>query len=263
LGALERMREMWYFSRAYATLFRARHLLDRDGFERARHALIKPWKAGSQVVAPDDPRLAAVDTAIDSAVRWHWKLMDCLPRALTAYVLLRSMCAQPMLHIGVRTKPFGAHAWTTVSGRVVADGNREASWGDYVVLETAPAGSVPAPHPCCPTRPPMPEANAGAHELDIRGGEQPRLVSSTRLTVSGHIRFVEAAGEVVVLDRRKDAIFGVEGPGAVALIGIGRGDTFGEIVDRALTLYDVERPVLEADLAVMVGDFCRRGWCSR
>jgi hypothetical protein len=109
----------------------------------------------------------------------------------------------------------------------------------------------------------MPQTSTEAREQDLSGGGAPRLASSTRLTVPDHVRFVEARGEVVVLDRRADAMFGIDGPAAAALLGIGRGETFGEIVDRAEALYDIERPVLEADLGTTVGDFCRRGWCSR
>ncbi|MEZ4320182.1 MAG: lasso peptide biosynthesis B2 protein [Myxococcota bacterium] len=47
----------------------------------------------------------------------------CYPQALAAAALLRHHGHRPVLVIGIRTRPFGAHAWVEVDGVVVTGGH--------------------------------------------------------------------------------------------------------------------------------------------
>ncbi len=60
--------------------------------------------------------------AVRTATRYYWRRgLDCLPRALTIYVLLRRRGVPATLHIGVKRYPFGAHAWVECLGDVLDD----------------------------------------------------------------------------------------------------------------------------------------------
>jgi len=56
--------------------------------------------------------------------------LDCLPRALMMFVLLRRLGHGATFSIGVRTAPFAAHAWVTLEGRVVSDYKGESQLYD-------------------------------------------------------------------------------------------------------------------------------------
>jgi len=43
----------------------------------------------------------------------------CYPQALAASVLLKGHGHRPELVIGIRNRPFGAHAWVEVGGQIV------------------------------------------------------------------------------------------------------------------------------------------------
>ena len=52
---------------------------------------------------------------------YHRRGLDCLPRSLAIYVLLRRQGVPATLRIGVKRFPFAAHAWVECLGEVVDD----------------------------------------------------------------------------------------------------------------------------------------------
>ena len=59
--------------------------------------------------------------AIDLACVWYWKQVLCLQRSAAAVSLLRSYGVEAQLVLGAQLRPFQAHAWVEVDGRVVND----------------------------------------------------------------------------------------------------------------------------------------------
>jgi len=60
--------------------------------------------------------------AVRRATRYYYRpRLDCLPRALAIFVLLRSRGVSATLRIGVKRYPFGAHAWVECLGGVLDD----------------------------------------------------------------------------------------------------------------------------------------------
>jgi len=63
--------------------------------------------------------------AVRTATRYYYhRRLDCLPRALTTYLLLRHRGVSATLHIGVKRYPFSAQAWVECLGEVL-DGARD------------------------------------------------------------------------------------------------------------------------------------------
>ena len=59
---------------------------------------------------------------VRTATRYYYRRrLDCLPRALTIFVLLRRQGVPATLRIGVKRFPFGAHAWVECLGEVLDD----------------------------------------------------------------------------------------------------------------------------------------------
>ncbi|MCY4505336.1 MAG: lasso peptide biosynthesis B2 protein [Acidobacteria bacterium] len=65
-----------------------------------------------------DRTLEAVRTA---SRYYHRRGLDCLPRSLAIYVLLRRQGVPATLRIGVKRFPFAAHAWVECLGEVFDD----------------------------------------------------------------------------------------------------------------------------------------------
>lgn len=114
------VRDAWGFMRAYIAVIRARRLLERRGLKSAQRIMLRPWKTNSNIT-PDDRLITCVDKAVLAACRWQTRATNCFPRAVAAYSLLRSAGARPVIHIGIRARPFAGHAWVEVDGCVVAD----------------------------------------------------------------------------------------------------------------------------------------------
>ena len=79
---------------------------------------------GSSTTGSTAARRAMVRTleAVRTATRYYWRRrLDCLPRALTIYLLLRRRGVPATLHLGVKRYPFGAHAWVECLGDVLDD----------------------------------------------------------------------------------------------------------------------------------------------
>ena len=64
--------------------------------------------------------------AVRTATRYYYRRRrDCLPRALTACLLLWRGGVPATLHIGVKRYPFGAHAWVECNGQTVIGESRD------------------------------------------------------------------------------------------------------------------------------------------
>ena len=64
--------------------------------------------------------------ALRTATRYYYRRRrDCLPRALTACLLLWRRGVPATLHIGVKRYPFGAHAWVECDGQTVLGDTRD------------------------------------------------------------------------------------------------------------------------------------------
>ena len=64
--------------------------------------------------------------AVRTATRYYYRRRrDCLPRALTACLLLWRSGVPATLHIGVKRYPFGAHAWVECNGQTVIGESRD------------------------------------------------------------------------------------------------------------------------------------------
>ena len=73
--------------------------------------------------------------AVRSATRYyHRRRLDCLPRALATYLLLRRRGVSATLHIGVKRYPFGAHAWVECLGEVLDDSRDDWRHEPYVPI---------------------------------------------------------------------------------------------------------------------------------
>ena len=75
--------------------------------------------------------LAAVRTATRY---YHRRRLDCLPRALATYLLLRRRGVPATLHIGVKRYPFGAHAWVECFGEALDDARNDWRHEPYVPI---------------------------------------------------------------------------------------------------------------------------------
>ncbi|HVI07425.1 MAG TPA: lasso peptide biosynthesis B2 protein [Candidatus Binatia bacterium] len=63
----------------------------------------------------------AICAAVDRACVWYWKPVLCLQRSAATACLLKSHGVSAELVIGVQPRPFRAHAWVEVGGKVVND----------------------------------------------------------------------------------------------------------------------------------------------
>jgi hypothetical protein len=67
-------------------------------------------------------RIGRTVWAVRLATRYYYRRrLDCLPRALTTYRLLRSQGVPASLCLGVKKYPFAAHAWVEVAGALIDD----------------------------------------------------------------------------------------------------------------------------------------------
>ena len=117
---LTSVHDAWGFLQPYILVIRARRLLERRGLKGTQRSMLRPWKTNSNIT-PDDRLITWVDKAVLAACRWQTRETTCFPRAVAAYSLLRSAGARPIIHIGIRARPFAGHAWVEVDGCVVAD----------------------------------------------------------------------------------------------------------------------------------------------
>lgn len=94
------------------------------GFARV-YRLVERWSRRTAArAAPPNPSSVVGRTrlALRTATRYYWRRgLDCLPRSLTLYLLLRRRGVPATLRIGVKRYPFGAHAWVECLGEVLDD----------------------------------------------------------------------------------------------------------------------------------------------
>lgn len=91
------------------------------GFPRVYRFVHSRRRVSRAVGSPARGRVVArtVD-AVRTATRYYYRRRrDCLPRALTACLLLWRGGVPATLHIGVKRYPFGAHAWVECDGQTV------------------------------------------------------------------------------------------------------------------------------------------------
>ena len=97
------------------------------GFPRM-YRFVRRWSVAMSV-APRPPHQVVERTleAVQTATRYYWRRrLDCLPRAMATYLLLRWQGLPATLCIGVKRYPFAAHAWVECFGEVL--GESRTSW---------------------------------------------------------------------------------------------------------------------------------------
>ena len=78
-----------------------------------------------------------VTEAVQTATRYYWRRrLDCLPKALTTFLLLRRRNVPVTLHIGVKRYPFGAHAWVECQGKLDDSADRWVQESYVTVIST-------------------------------------------------------------------------------------------------------------------------------
>ena len=94
------------------------------GFPRV-FLFVNRWGGRSVEPAPlsiQRRRLRRTLEAVRTASRYyHRRGLDCLPRSLAIYVLLRRQGVPATLRIGVKRFPFAAHAWVECLGEILDD----------------------------------------------------------------------------------------------------------------------------------------------
>ena len=85
------------------------------------------------------------------------------------------------------------------------------------------------------------------------------LPNETQVVLSQEIAVADLGDEAVILDPTSGTYFGLNEVAARILALAGEPTTVGQIVDRLLDEFDVERSVLSADVDTFVRDLADRG----
>ncbi len=73
--------------------------------------------------------------AVRTASRYyHRRRLNCLPRSLAIYILLRRQHVPATLRVGVKRFPFAAHAWVECLGEVIDDSIDDWKHEPYVPI---------------------------------------------------------------------------------------------------------------------------------
>ena len=73
--------------------------------------------------------------AVETTTRYYYRRrLDCLPRSLAIYVLLRRRGVPATLRIGVKRFPFAAHAWVECLGEIIDDSTEDWRHEPYVPI---------------------------------------------------------------------------------------------------------------------------------
>jgi hypothetical protein len=104
--------------KAYLELIRFDFYLARGNFA-VLYNKVRKHPVGKKAAAPD--AVERICSAVDMACIWYWKEALCLQRSAATACLLKKYGVSAQLVIGAQHKPFKAHAWVEVSGRVVND----------------------------------------------------------------------------------------------------------------------------------------------
>jgi len=103
--------------KAYWELIRFDIGVARGGFD-GLYSRIRNFPLNTNT-GPGD--VIGICSAVDTACIWYWKEVLCLERSAVTTCLLRQRGIAAKLVIGAQQKPFRAHAWVEVGGRVVND----------------------------------------------------------------------------------------------------------------------------------------------
>jgi len=119
------MKKAFMFLKSYIIILRVKKILKTKGLQVSIRKLLWPCsrKHSSRGKLPNATDFAVkhIEDVIDSACHWQLSPTLCVPRAITAYVLLSDNGFEPILNVGVKTEPLVAHAWVAVDGKSVAD----------------------------------------------------------------------------------------------------------------------------------------------
>ena len=80
--------------------------------------------------------------------------------------------------------------------------------------------------------------------------------------LSSEVLFQEVSGELVLLDMASESYFGLDEVGARVWSILGEGQSFGQVLDRLLEEYDVDRATLESDVAALLDSLKEAGLIS-
>lgn len=108
------------------------------GFSRV-FLFVDRWMRRSRTEAGAMPTQRRMVYRVLEAVRtasryYHRRGLDCLPRSLAIYVLLRRHGVPATLRIGVKRFPFAAHAWVESLGEVLDDSSDDWRREPYVPI---------------------------------------------------------------------------------------------------------------------------------
>ena len=103
---------------AYSKLICFDIYLARGSFA-ALHQRVRNYPVTNRHVAAG--AVEEICAAMDMACIWYWKEALCLQRSAATACLLKNYGVPARMVIGAQQKPFRAHAWVEVEGRVVND----------------------------------------------------------------------------------------------------------------------------------------------
>ena len=104
--------------RAYARLIQFDLYLACGSFS-AFHRKVRRHQTATRTEYSD--RVEQICAAVDLACIWYWKEALCLQRSAATVCLLRDCGVPAQMVVGAQQRPFKAHAWVEVDGRVVND----------------------------------------------------------------------------------------------------------------------------------------------
>jgi len=104
--------------KAYWKLILFDFYLARGNFA-ALYNKVRKHPVGNRPAAPNE--IQRICSVVDMACIWYWKEVLCLQRSAATACLLKQHGVSAQMVIGAQQKPFKAHAWVEVDGRVVND----------------------------------------------------------------------------------------------------------------------------------------------
>ena len=106
------------FLEAYWKLLFFDFYVGRDDFQ-GLYSRVRGSRVAQKICSHDAAR--RICRAVDLACIWYWKEALCLQRSAATACLLKRYGVAAELVIGAQQKPFKAHAWVEVDGKVVND----------------------------------------------------------------------------------------------------------------------------------------------
>jgi len=92
-------------------------------FERVHRLFLRDRRVGASPTPADGPRLArrTFQAVQQATMLYYRRRKDCLPKAVTTFVLLARQGIPAELCFGVKKFPFSAHAWVDAYGEHLTD----------------------------------------------------------------------------------------------------------------------------------------------